>query len=103
MAQPSGETIHSLPNKPVHLYQLNPDPATYNNPMGCGAFSTAMALSCYNPRQYGTYDVAKFFFSRMLKVPGFGGTFESQNARIARLQGFKLRNTRFIECEGRFA
>lgn len=82
------ETIHTLSRLPIHLYQLNAAEDAYSNRMGCGAFTTAMALSAYDPGKYGTYDVARFFFDRMLKVPIFGGTFESQNARIARLQGF---------------
>jgi hypothetical protein len=77
------EVVHRLPRDPVHLWQLNHDPGTYNNAMGCGAFSTAMALSCYDPARFGTYDAARRIFDQMDKVPFFGGTFESQNAAVA--------------------
>lgn len=76
--------IHQLPNLPIHLYQLNKNPKAYHNPMGCGAFTTSMALSCYNPARFGNYSAARYIFHKMVKVPFFGGTFESQNARIAR-------------------
>lgn len=82
------EIIHRLPREPVHLWQLNQDPGTYNNPMGCGAFSTAMALSCYDPQRFGTYTAAREIFDHMVKVPFFGGTFESQNAAIAQKYNF---------------
>lgn len=83
-----GEIVHRLPRDPVHLWQLNTDPRTYSNSMGCGAFSTAMALSCYQPDAFGNYDAARSIFSAMLKVPIFGGTFESQNAAIAHKYNF---------------
>jgi hypothetical protein len=85
---PAGETIHRLPRDPVHLYQLNKAPGGYHNAMGCGAFTTAMALSCYNPTRFGTYTAARFIFHKMRKVPIFGGTFESQNAAIGRRYRF---------------
>lgn len=82
------EIVHRLPREPVHLWQLNHDPGTYNNAMGCGAFSTAMALSCYDPTRFGTYDAAHRIFDQMVKVPFFGGTFESQNAAVAHKYNF---------------
>ncbi len=86
-AAPS-ETVHRLPHDPVHLFQLNTDPGTYKNPMGCGAFSTSMALSYYDAARFGTYDSAHAVFDAMLKVPFFGGTFESQNAAVAHKYNF---------------
>lgn len=83
--------IHKLPILPTHLYQLNKNPKGYHNPMGCGAFTTSMALSCYNPGRFGNYSAARYIFHKMLKVPLFGGTFESQNARIARHFKFTAR------------
>ncbi len=89
MADPSaGEVVHRLPRDPVHLFQLNTAPDTYNNPMGCGAFSTSMALSVYDPMRFGNYDTPRNLFSQMLKVPFFGGTFENQNGAMARRFGF---------------
>ncbi len=82
------ELVHRLPHDPIHLYQLNTDPGTYNNPMGCGAFSSAMALSFYDSARFGTYDAAHTIFNQMLKVPFFGGTFESQNAAVAHKYNF---------------
>ncbi|MDQ3930297.1 MAG: hypothetical protein M3328_14280 [Chloroflexota bacterium] len=86
------ETIHNLPRLPVHLFQLNKDPGAYYNEKGCGAFTTAMALSFYQPARFGNYDAARKIFDRMLKVPFFGGTFESQNAVIGQRHGFFARN-----------
>ena len=89
MADPSaGEVVHRLPRDPVHLFQLNTAPDTYRNPMGCGAFSTSMALSVYDPARFGNYGTPRDLFSQMLKVPFFGGTFENQNAAMARRTGF---------------
>jgi hypothetical protein len=82
-----GETVRRLPRNPVHLFQNNQSATEYHNAMGCGAFSTAMALSVYNP-DYGTYEMAQSFFAQMLKVPFFGGTFENQDAAVARRLGF---------------
>lgn len=82
------EIVHRLPRGPVHLYQLNRDPDAYYNEMGCGAFTTAMALSCYDPARFGTYATARHIFEKMWKVPLFGGTFESQNAAIGRRYNF---------------
>src|SRR4051812_36533964 len=87
-APPASEIVHRLPRDPVHLYQLNAAADGYDNPMGCGAFSTAMALSVYDPARFGSYDTARHFFGQMLKVPFFGGTFEHQNAALARRLGF---------------
>jgi hypothetical protein len=56
--------------------------------MGCGAFCTAMALSFYNSERYGNYAAPRSIFGEMIKVPFFGGTFESQNAAIAKKHGF---------------
>ncbi|MDQ3705636.1 MAG: hypothetical protein M3437_10525 [Chloroflexota bacterium] len=95
-----GESVHRLPLLHVqskelkqdpdavvaHLYQLNESPGAYFNKMGCGAFTTTMAISHYHPT-LGTYNAARTIFGQMLKVPFFGGTFESQNARIARQYG----------------
>ena len=81
------ETIHRLPQEPVHLYQLNQGGDAYYNPMGCGAFSTAMALSVYDPA-FGRYAQARAIFAQMLKVPFFGGTFEHQNAAVAHRFGY---------------
>lgn len=83
-----GEKVHRLPHDPVPLFQFNTDPRAYYNPMGCGAFSTAMALSFYDPRRFGNYDAPRAIFNEMIKVPFLGGTFESQNAAIARRYGF---------------
>jgi hypothetical protein len=89
MADPSaGEVEHRLPRDPVHLFQMNTAPDTYHNPMGCGAFSTSMALSVYDPARFGNYGTPRDLFSQMLKVPFFGGTFENQNAAKARRTGF---------------
>jgi hypothetical protein len=81
-------TVHRLPHEPAHLYQYNEDPQAYKNEQGCGAFCTAMALSYYDLGRFGTYGAARLFFDEMLHVPFFGGTFESQNAAIARKYGF---------------
>ncbi len=85
---PGGEVVHRLPHDPIHLYQYNAAAGAYENAMGCGAFSTAMALSVYDAAKYGSYDTARGFFQQMLKVPFFGGTFENQNSAIARRLGF---------------
>ncbi|HEX8597996.1 MAG TPA: hypothetical protein VF952_05705 [Chloroflexia bacterium] len=97
----AGESIHKLPRLHVqskeltqdpdavvaHLYQLNEKPGAYFNKMGCGAFTTTMAISHFHPT-LGTYDSARTIYGRMQKVPfSGGGTFESQNARIARQYG----------------
>jgi len=84
----AGEVVHRLPRDPVHLYQFNAAADAYRNAMGCGAFSTAMALSVHDPAKYGTYETARGFFQQMLKVPFFGGTFENQNSAVARRLGF---------------
>jgi len=86
------EIVHRLPRDPVHLWQLNQSPGTYNNAMGCGAFSTAMALSCYDPARFGTYEAARRIFEQMQKVPFFGGTFENQNSAIAKKYKFYSKN-----------
>lgn len=83
-----GEIVHRLPHDPKHLFQLNEDPGAYYNKMGCGAFTTAMALSCYDRDRFGTYAAARRIFAQMWKVPLFGGTFESQNAAMGRRYGF---------------
>ncbi|HKP54437.1 MAG TPA: papain-like cysteine protease family protein [Chloroflexia bacterium] len=82
------EIVHRLPRDPAHLYQRSQDPPNYNNPMGCGAFCTSMALSFYNPERYGNYGAPRAIFGEMVKVPFFGGTFEGQNASIAKKHGF---------------
>src|SRR4051812_9164078 len=87
-----GASVYGLPRAPVHLWQYNPAPDAYRNPQGCGAFSTAMALSVYDPIQYGTYAAAHRLFGQMLQVPIFGGTFESQNAVVARRVGYLALN-----------
>ena len=46
-----------------------------------------MSLSCHD-QALGTYDTARLVFDKMLKVPIFGGTFEFQNAVIARQFNF---------------
>ncbi|HUS15343.1 MAG TPA: hypothetical protein VM536_10045 [Chloroflexia bacterium] len=86
---PTPEVVHRLPQQPVHLFQLNTSPEAYRNAMGCGAFSTSMALSVYDPETYGTYEMAREIFGQMLKVPVFGGTFENQNGTVARRLGFQ--------------
>lgn len=85
---PDGSRVYALPQLPVHLWQDNPAPDAYRNPMGCGAFTTAMALSVYDPMLYGSYAVAQLLFAQMAQVPVFGGTFEGENAEQARLAGF---------------
>ena len=85
---PDGARVYGLSPRPVHLWQSNPAPDAYANPRGCGAFSTAMALSVYDPTHYGTYAAAQRLFTRMAQVPFFGGTFESQNAVVAGQAGF---------------
>jgi hypothetical protein len=85
---PDGALVYGLPRWPAHLWQYNPAPDAYANPRGCAAFSTAMALSVYDPTHYGTYAAAQHLFTRMAQVPIFGGTFESQNAVVARQAGF---------------
>lgn len=91
MADPAsagGEVVHRLPRDPVHLFQHTTAKGAYNNPMGCGAFSTAMALSVHDPARFGTAEAARALFDKMLKVPFFGGTFENQNSVAARRLGF---------------
>jgi hypothetical protein len=85
-------TVRRLPNPPVHLYQLNRSPDAYYNEKGCGAFTTAMALSHYNPARFGTPNAAREIFDQMLKVPFVGGTFEFQNARLAKRYGLLSKN-----------
>ncbi|HEY0071131.1 MAG TPA: hypothetical protein VGE04_14285 [Chloroflexia bacterium] len=101
----AGETVHALPRLhaqsvelkqdpdavTAHLYQLNEKPGAYANKMGCGAFTTTMAISHYHPT-LGTYDTARTIFDKMIKVPHFGGTFECQNARMARQYGLLSKN-----------
>lgn len=84
----TSEIIHRLPRAPLHLFQHNKAPHAYYNEKGCGAFSTAMALSCYDPARFGSYAAARIIFNKMLKVPFFGGTFEGQNAVIGRRYQF---------------
>jgi hypothetical protein len=83
-----GLQVYALPQLPVHLWQNNPAPDAYRNPMGCGAFTTAMALSVYDPARYGSYAAARRLFTQMVQVPVFGGTFEGQNTEQARQAGF---------------
>ena len=85
------EIIHKLPHDPVHLYQKNTAPGAYYNEKGCGAFSTAMALSFYDRERFGKYAAARMLFDQMLKVPFFGGTFEGQNASVGKRFGFFAR------------
>ena len=85
-------TVHRLPNVPVHLFQRDRNPDAYFNEKGCGAFTTAMALSHYNPARFGTPAAAREIFDQMLKVPIFGGTFEFQNARMAKHYGLFSKN-----------
>ncbi len=87
MTDTSVETVHRLPQDPVHLYQLTQGQDAYYNAMGCGAFSTAMALSVYD-RAFGSYEQARAIFGQMIKVPFFGGTFEHQNAALAHRFGY---------------
>ena len=93
MASPStasvaGEVVHRLPGEHTHLYQHSKVPRTYYNPKGCGAFTTAMALSFYDWQRFGTYEAARMIFDKMAKVPFFGGTFENENSAIGRQFGF---------------
>jgi hypothetical protein len=85
------ETIHRLQSDPVHLCQLTGDPSLYNNPMGCGAFSTAMTMSVFRPSGFAGnhgYAIANNVYKRMIKVPfSHGGTFELQNALTLRSRG----------------
>jgi hypothetical protein len=84
------EVVHRLPNDPVHLWQLNNDIGLYHNPMGCGAFSSAMALSVYQPGGFannGGYSIAHSIFDRMLQVPISGGTFELQDSLALQAEG----------------
>src|SRR5690242_1271211 len=83
-----GSRVYALPQLPVHLWQKDPAPGAYYNSIGCGAFTTAMALSVYDPTQYGTYATARTLFEQMVQVPLFGGTFESQDAVQARHAGY---------------
>jgi hypothetical protein len=89
MDLPSGTAgqLVQLGQLPVHLWQWNPAPDAYN-PMGCGAFTTAMALSTYEPDRFGTYQAANSIFAQMPKIPLIGGTFEGDNAKVAGLAGF---------------
>jgi len=87
MTDLASETVHRLPHDPVHLYQLAQGQEAYYNPMGCGAFSTAMALSVYD-RAFGSYEQVRAIFGQMIKVPFFGGTFEHQNAAVAHRFGY---------------
>ncbi len=87
MSDAPAETVHRLPQDPVHLYQLAQGQDAYYNPMGCGAFSTTMALSTYDPT-FGTSEHVRAVFGQMIKVPFFGGTFEHQNAATARRFGY---------------
>ncbi|MGA7730063.1 MAG: hypothetical protein WCD37_02195 [Chloroflexia bacterium] len=88
----TGEIVHRLPRAHVHLFQHNKAPDAYYNEKGCGAFTTSMALSFYDPPRFGTYASARAIFDSMLKVPFFGGTFESQNASIGRRFNFATDN-----------
>ncbi len=60
MSDVSAEIVHRLPHDPVHLYQLAQGQDAYYNPMGCGAFSTTMAISAYDPA-FGTYEQVRAF------------------------------------------
>jgi len=86
-----GEVVQTLPHDPVHLWQLTNNTTLYNNPMGCGAFSTAMALSVYQPAGFandGGYAIAHGIYDRMLQVPfSGGGTFELQNSMALQAHG----------------
>ncbi|HMA35897.1 MAG TPA: hypothetical protein VKY74_15645, partial [Chloroflexia bacterium] len=83
---------YGLPRQPIHLWQHNPALDAHANPRGCGAFSTAMALSVYDPARYGRYSAARALFAQMAQVPVFGGTFENQNAVVAGQAGFMALN-----------
>lgn len=86
------QTIHKLDHAPIHLYQLNKAPDAYYNEKGCGAFTTSMALSCFDPAKFGTYAAVRAIFDQMVKVPFAGGTFEHQNARMGQKFGFHTKN-----------
>lgn len=86
------EVVHRLPDEPVHLWQLTNDTTLYNNPMGCGAFSSAMALSVYQPGGFvanGGYAIAHSLFARMLQVPISGGTFELEDSMALQAEGLQ--------------
>jgi len=89
----AGEVVHRLPRDPIHLWQLNSSGGLYHHAMGCGAFSTAMAISAYRPADFISnrgYDIAHGIHDRMLKVPfSGGGTFELQNALALKAHGFQ--------------
>src|SRR4051812_15464463 len=80
--------IVKLEREPVHLWQWNPAPGAYYSPMGCGAFTTAMALSIYAPARFGSYAAARALYAQMSQIPLLGGTFEEENAAAARREGF---------------
>src|SRR5205085_7396147 len=69
------------------LWEWNPDPDAYS-PMGCGVFTPAMALSTYDPAGFGSYAAAHDLLAQMPQVPMIGGTFEGDNAAVARRAGF---------------
>jgi hypothetical protein len=90
---PGGEVVSRLPRDPVHLWQRTDRAGLYNNSMGCGAFSTAMAISVFQPGGFvndGGYAIAHDIYDQMLKVPfSGGGTFEMQNTLALKAHGLQ--------------
>lgn len=86
--EPNGDRLYQVGSAPIHLWQWNPVPGAYYNPMGCGAFSVAMALSVYDPLTYGSYAAAHDLYDQMNHIPLLGGTLEDENATEARRQGY---------------
>jgi hypothetical protein len=84
----NGDQLYRVSSPPIHLWQWNPAPGAYYSPMGCGAFSVAMALSVYDPLGYGSYAAAHSLYDQMNRIPLIGGTLEGENAAAARRQGY---------------
>jgi len=98
MADP-GEQVYTLNPLPTHLWQLDHaakvtvgdhEQEAYND-MGCGAFSTSIALSVFAP-QRATLQAATSLYQRMRKVPFTRGTWEGENARLALEDGYVAAN-----------
>ncbi len=90
-----GEQVFAVSPLPTHLWQLDKQD-TVNvkgmseqafNDMGCGAYSTAMAMSVHDPK-YGSEQAATDLYNRMSKVFFSRGTWEGENAKQAAQAGF---------------
>ncbi len=90
-----GEQVHALDPMPPHLWQLDKAetvqskgaPESAYNDMGCGAYSTTVAMAYYD-NKFNSYQFATDLYAHMGKVIFSHGTWEGENARQAQNNGF---------------